>query len=147
MTIHPPSCITYMIAFFLKITTVVILLKKYLMVFCVWILWSKHLGCCSTFKWIKNTNLVVRVFLRFSKVSQYPACLDHSILHGKPFAISLIPVNISYSAPEIKFFVIYDQGGGWRENSEVTEKMNMSWVRQKKNSHSWSSIFFYMSKC
>ena len=31
-----------------------------------------------------------RVFLRFSKLSQHPACMDHAILHGKPFSNPLI---------------------------------------------------------
>ncbi len=41
---------------------------------------SAHLGCCSP---------TARVFLRFPKFSQHPACMDHAILHGKPFGIPL----------------------------------------------------------
>ena len=52
--------------------------------FRVWITWSKHLGCCSTFEKLKNTRLSARVFLRFSQVSQHPACLDHVIQTRKP---------------------------------------------------------------
>ena len=26
------------------------------------------------------------VFLRFPKISQHPACIDHALLHGKPFS-------------------------------------------------------------
>ena len=30
------------------------------------------------------------VFLRFPKISQHLACMDHAILHGKPFSNPLI---------------------------------------------------------
>ena len=45
---------------------------------------------------ISSVNLVDRkedydepqasVFLRFPKVEQHPKCMDHAILHGKPFS-------------------------------------------------------------
>ena len=31
-----------------------------------------------------------RVFLRFPKLLQHPACMDHAILHGKPFSNPLM---------------------------------------------------------
>ena len=49
-----------------------------------------HLRCCSTFGKLKNTRLAARVFLRFPKVSQHLACMDHAILHGKPSGIPLM---------------------------------------------------------
>ena len=48
-----------------------------------------HLRCCSTFGKLKNTRLAARVFVRFPKVSQRLAGMDHAILHGKPFGIPL----------------------------------------------------------
>ena len=54
-------------------------LKKYQMVFRVWILWSKHAGCCETWeKRKKNTSRQASVF-SFSKVEQHPKCLDQRI--------------------------------------------------------------------
>ena len=44
---------------------------------CCSILDVAHLGCCSP---------VARVFLRFPIISQHPTCMDHAILHGKPFS-------------------------------------------------------------
>ena len=40
-----------------------------------------------------------RVFLRFPKHSQHPACMDHAILHRKPFSDSLIIALKSYNHP------------------------------------------------
>ena len=37
------------------------------------------LGMLLDFRKAKTTRLVARVFLRFSQISQHPACLDHSI--------------------------------------------------------------------
>ena len=36
----------------------------------------------------------VRVFLRFPKLSQRPACMDHAILHGKPFSNPLFSFSV-----------------------------------------------------
>jgi hypothetical protein len=44
-----------------------------------------HEGCRETFGKRKNTRAAARVFLRFPKVEQYPKCMDHAILLGKPF--------------------------------------------------------------
>jgi hypothetical protein len=38
----------------------------------------------------KISMSAARVFLRFPKVSRHPSCMDHAILHGKPFGIPLI---------------------------------------------------------
>ena len=38
---------------------------------------------------VKIHSPTARVFLRFAKFSQHPACKDHAILHGKPFGIPL----------------------------------------------------------
>jgi hypothetical protein len=55
------------------------------------IAWSMHLGCCSTFG--KRTNTLTCgssiSSLRFPKLSRHPSCMDHAILHGKPFGIPL----------------------------------------------------------
>ena len=53
-----------------------------------------HLGCCSTFGKRKKHSPAARVFLRFPKVSQHPACMDDAILHGKPFGIPLMPAVV-----------------------------------------------------
>ena len=37
------------------------------------------LGMLLDFRKTEHTRLVARIFLRFSQVSQHPACLDHSI--------------------------------------------------------------------
>ena len=37
-----------------------------------------------------------RVFLRFPKVSRHPSCMDHAILHGKPFGIPLVTMLLFY---------------------------------------------------
>ena len=87
---------------------------------CVWILWFKHfvpcwtfkwlekhacfsLGCCSTFEKLKTIAKRLVIFLRFSEVSQHPACLDHGIqtnhetsqykkfIHDYGFASIIIP--------------------------------------------------------
>ena len=39
---------------------------------------------------VKIHSPAARVFLRFPKFSQHPACMDHAILHGKPFSNPLI---------------------------------------------------------
>jgi hypothetical protein len=39
---------------------------------------------------VKIHSPAARVFLRFPKVSRHPSCMDHAILHGKPFGIPLI---------------------------------------------------------
>jgi hypothetical protein len=39
---------------------------------------------------VKMHSPAARVFLRFPKVSRHPSCMDHAILHGKPFGIPLI---------------------------------------------------------
>ena len=49
-----------------------------------------HLGCCSTFGKRKKHSPAARVFLRLPKVSRHPSCMDHAILHGKPFGIPLM---------------------------------------------------------
>ena len=41
-----------------------------------------HLRCCSTFG-NRETLACGSCFLRFPKVSQHPACMNHAILHGK----------------------------------------------------------------
>jgi hypothetical protein len=54
------------------------------------IAWSMLLGYCSTFGRRKNTLACSStIFLRFPKVSRHPSCVDHAILHGKSFSISL----------------------------------------------------------
>ena len=54
------------------------------------IAWSMHLGCCSTFGKRKNTLACGSCILRFPKISQHPACMDHAILHGKLFSNPLV---------------------------------------------------------
>ena len=49
----------------------------------------KYLGCL-TFESVKIHSPAARVFLPFPKISQHPACMDHAILHGKPFSNPLI---------------------------------------------------------
>jgi hypothetical protein len=50
------------------------------------IAWSKHEGCRETFtESVKILEPQASVFLRFPKVEQHPKCMDHAILHGKPF--------------------------------------------------------------
>ena len=44
---------------------------------------------CLTFENRKNVHAKARVFYRLLKVSQYPSCIDHKILHEKPFGIPL----------------------------------------------------------
>ena len=44
---------------------------------------------------VKIHSPAPRVFLRFPKLSQHPACMDHAILHGKPFSD---PLDIAQSA-------------------------------------------------
>ena len=39
---------------------------------------------------VKIHSPAARVFLRFLKISQHPACMDHAILHGKPFSNLLL---------------------------------------------------------
>ena len=39
---------------------------------------------------VKIHSPAARVFLRFPKVSRHPSCMDHAILHGKPFGIPLV---------------------------------------------------------
>jgi hypothetical protein len=51
------------------------------------IAWYMHLGCCSTFGKRKTTLACGSSILRFPKVSRHPSCMDHAILHEKPFAI------------------------------------------------------------
>ena len=41
---------------------------------------------------VKIDSPAARVFLRLPKISQHPACMDHAILHGKPFSNHLISV-------------------------------------------------------
>ena len=38
-------------------------------------------------------RIAARVFLVFPKILQHPACMDHAILHGKPFSNSLNDVQ------------------------------------------------------
>ena len=46
-------------------------------------------------------------FLCFPKVLQYPVCLDHSILHGKSFGISLKVINLHQIQYQIHISVSY----------------------------------------
>jgi hypothetical protein len=66
------------------------------------IAWSMHLGCCSTFGKRKNTLACgSSIIIRFPKVSRHPSCMDHAILHGKPFGIPLFndrKILTSYTA-------------------------------------------------
>ena len=39
---------------------------------------------------VKIHSPAARVFLRFPKVSRHSSCMDHAILHGKPFGIPLL---------------------------------------------------------
>ena len=39
---------------------------------------------------VKMHSPAARVFLRFPKISQHPACMDHAILRGKPFSNPLV---------------------------------------------------------
>ena len=50
----------------------------------------KHLGCFSTFEKLKNTRLVHGscFFMLFESLATFRV-FQHSILHGKPFGISL----------------------------------------------------------
>ena len=84
-------------------------IKELLMVFDVWITWSKRLGYCSAFEIkAKNTHLVTCAFLRFSAVFQHPACLDHVILkHGKRLGISLFVPSNEVSTLKNVDFVCY----------------------------------------
>lgn len=45
------------------------------------------LGMLLEFRKTKKRSPTARVFLRFPKFSQHPACKDHAILHGKPLSI------------------------------------------------------------
>ena len=45
-----------------------------------------HAGCCESFGKRKKNEPQASVFLRFPKVEQHPKCMDHAILHGKPFS-------------------------------------------------------------
>jgi hypothetical protein len=38
---------------------------------------------------VKIHSPAARVFLRFPKVLRHPSCMDHAILHGKPFDLPL----------------------------------------------------------
>jgi hypothetical protein len=51
-----------------------------------------HLGCCSTFG--KRKNALACGSSIFPKVSRHPSCMDHAILHGKPFGIPLISYKL-----------------------------------------------------
>jgi hypothetical protein len=62
------------------------------MVFPCRIAWSMHLGCCSTFGKRKNTLAYGSCIFTLSESLANPACMDHAILHGKPFGIPLITV-------------------------------------------------------
>ncbi len=48
---------------------------------CTW-----DLGCCLTFGNHKKTLACGSCLFALSKVSQHPVCMDHAILHRKPFA-------------------------------------------------------------
>ena len=54
-----------------------------------------HLGCCEIFGKRKNTLACGSCFLRFPKLSQHPACMNHTILHGKPFSNPLLSSPLS----------------------------------------------------
>ena len=68
------------------------------------------LGMLLDFRKPKKTRLTARVFLRFSQVSQHPACLDRNIPRvwirvskdGKPFGISLLSF--------VKISVVFSHG-------------------------------------
>ena len=47
-----------------------------------------HLGCCSTFGKRNSRNHATDI------ISLHPACMDHAILHGKPF---INPLSIYWS--------------------------------------------------
>ena len=47
------------------------ILKKYVMMFRVWILWSRHAGCCETWEKRKKIRAARRVFLAFRKSSYF----------------------------------------------------------------------------
>jgi hypothetical protein len=44
-----------------------------------------------------------RAFSRFPKVSQHPSCMDHAILHGKPFGIPLVTLVVVHGVCFGKF--------------------------------------------
>ena len=46
---------------------------------------------------VKIHSPAARVFLRFPKVSRHPSCMDHAILHGKPFGIPLMTVQTNHT--------------------------------------------------
>ena len=60
--------IAYLTIAFIKLTT-----------FCLWLFYKRNTKWIPLFRKAKNTRLAARGFLRFSLVSQHPACLDHSI--------------------------------------------------------------------
>ena len=45
---------------------------------------------------VKMHSPAARVFFRFQKISQHPACMDHAILHGKPFSNPSIYVDKNF---------------------------------------------------
>jgi hypothetical protein len=53
------------------------------------IAWSMHLGCCSTFGKRKNTLVCGSSIFTLSESLANGSCMDHAILHGKPFGIPL----------------------------------------------------------
>ena len=55
-----------------------------------------HVGCCST-----SNSPAALVFLRFSKISQHPASMDHAILHGKPLGNPLFHFIVGEVSPTI----------------------------------------------
>jgi hypothetical protein len=64
------------------------------------IAWTMHLGCCSTFG--KRKNTLAPNVLRHPSAS----CMDHAILHEKPFGIPLFRASIcqTFSSPN---FMVY----------------------------------------
>jgi hypothetical protein len=54
---------------------------------------SMHLGCCSTLGKRKNTLACGSSIFTLSESIATPSCMDHAILHGKPFGIPLLMIQ------------------------------------------------------
>ena len=93
-----------------------------------------HLECCSTFGKRKNT-----LALRFPKLSQHPAYMDHAILHGKLFSNPLIVIVLQ--APYYGMYKFTLQGTVnadlvvWYDKNILIKS---SIRRKKDSSYSWS---------
>ena len=100
-----------------------------------------HTGCCEIFEKRKNTRAAARVFLRFSKISQHPACMDHAILHGKPFSNPLFHyVNMKADQFLRDFRLVYKV----KKTAELQKKVQQRKEKQQEKADSVRFLVRYL---